>query len=125
MPRVLYIESVWITPALTEASKSAEVVKTEEDTMVAKRTSDDWPTLTVRTLQFNALLSRQYRDPHFLFYRIEAWISVRSVTSFGFDDSRRGTSEITNKNPMANSKAYIRKTSIGPTATFSARSGTK
>ena len=30
-----------ITPALTEASKSVEVVKTEEDAMVAKRTSDD------------------------------------------------------------------------------------
>jgi hypothetical protein len=26
--------------------------------MVAKRTSDDWPTLTRRTLRFNALLSR-------------------------------------------------------------------
>ena len=30
-----------ITPALTEASKSVQFVKTEEDTMVAKRTSDD------------------------------------------------------------------------------------
>ena len=35
------INTVWITPALTEASKSIEVVKMESDTMVAKRTSDD------------------------------------------------------------------------------------
>ncbi|QEG22237.1 hypothetical protein MFFC18_21130 [Mariniblastus fucicola] len=27
--------------------------------MVAKRTSDDWPALTLWTLRFNALLSRQ------------------------------------------------------------------
>ena len=45
-----------ITPALTEASISVEVVKPEEDTMVAERTSDDWPTLQLRTLRFNALL---------------------------------------------------------------------
>ena len=32
---------VWITPALTEASKSVEVEKPESDTMVAERTSDD------------------------------------------------------------------------------------
>ena len=37
-----YVEKPsWITPALTEACESVEVVKTEEDTMVAKRTSDD------------------------------------------------------------------------------------
>ena len=40
--RIEYIiSSVWITPALTEASESVEFVKPEEDTMVAKRTSDD------------------------------------------------------------------------------------
>ena len=32
---------VWITPALTEASKSVQFVKMESDAMVAKRTSDD------------------------------------------------------------------------------------
>ena len=52
----------WITPALTEASISVEVVKPEEDTMVAERTSDDWPTLQLGTLRFNALLSRQRDD---------------------------------------------------------------
>ena len=51
-----------ITPALTEASKSVEVVKLESDTMVAKRTSDDWPTLELRTLRFNALLSRSFAE---------------------------------------------------------------
>ena len=37
---------VWITPALTERTKSIEVVKMESDTMGAKRASDDEPTLT-------------------------------------------------------------------------------
>ena len=39
--RFVHMESSWITPALTEAWNSVEVVKPEEDTMVAKRTSDD------------------------------------------------------------------------------------
>ena len=51
--------SVWITPALTEASKSIEVVKMESDTMVAKRTSGDLPTLELGTLRFNDLLSNE------------------------------------------------------------------
>ena len=51
-------KSGWITPALTEASERFEFVKTESDTMVAERTSDDYPILTHWTLRFNALLSR-------------------------------------------------------------------
>ena len=54
-----------ITPALTEASKSVQLVKMESDTMGAKRASDDWPTQPLRTLRFNALLSRQRMFPAF------------------------------------------------------------
>ena len=46
------------TSVLTEASKRHEFVKLDSDTMEVKRTSDDWPILTQRTLRFNALLSR-------------------------------------------------------------------
>ena len=58
----IFIQPRWITPALTEVTESIEVEKLESDTMVAKRTSDDQPTLTVRTLRFNALLYRQTDD---------------------------------------------------------------
>ena len=47
-----------ITPALTERTICVEVVKMESDTMGAKRASYDLPTPTLRTLRFNALLSR-------------------------------------------------------------------
>ena len=50
------------SPALTEVTESIEVEKLESDTMVAKRTSDDWPTLTLKTLRFNALLSIEPSD---------------------------------------------------------------
>ena len=40
--------------------------------MVAKRTSDDWPTLAVRTLRFNALLSGQPDDLLSIAYRLES-----------------------------------------------------
>ena len=51
-----------ITPALTEASKSVEVVKTRVGYNERLRPSGDWSTLTIRTLRFNALLYSDYRS---------------------------------------------------------------
>ena len=47
----------WITPALTEASKSVQFVKFVVGYNGRLRPSDDWPILTHWTLRFNALLS--------------------------------------------------------------------
>ena len=50
----------WITPALTEACESVQFVEIVVGYNGRLRPSDDWPTLTVRTLRFNALLSTAF-----------------------------------------------------------------
>jgi hypothetical protein len=45
--------------------------------MVAKRTSDDWPILTQRTLRFNALLSSVPRSGPYSSSKVEDEASLR------------------------------------------------